>query len=200
MSHSKDDNSLSLCIDCTVRIDVRGDKDGQLFFLEMNPNCGIFYPSHAMGSADFILSFAEKLTPGSGHHAFLRNILEAAVLRHQARQVKVFVKYLPACHSYGLFAARDFRAGEVVEDLEEGPVHLVTAKHVEETWGEREKGWFQRYAYPLNKGVFAIWSKRPEEWRPLNHSCDPNTWLEGLNVVARRDITSGEEITIEYAT
>lgn len=29
---------------------------GKVYFLEINPNCGIFYPKDAMGSADYILS------------------------------------------------------------------------------------------------------------------------------------------------
>lgn len=33
-----------------------------------------------------------------------------------------------------------------------------------------------------------------------NHSCDPNTAFVGLNVVARRAIAPGEELTIDYGT
>ena len=33
-----------------------------------------------------------------------------------------------------------------------------------------------------------------------NHSCDPNTWLDGLDVIARRDIARGAAITMDYAT
>lgn len=33
-----------------------------------------------------------------------------------------------------------------------------------------------------------------------NHSCDPNLWMrDALTVVARRDIATGEELTIDYA-
>jgi uncharacterized protein len=33
-----------------------------------------------------------------------------------------------------------------------------------------------------------------------NHSCDPNLWMEGaMSISARRDIKSGEELTIDYA-
>jgi hypothetical protein len=35
----------------------------------------------------------------------------------------------------------------------------------------------------------------------LNHSCDPNLWLVGpVTVVSRRDISAGEELTLDYAT
>lgn len=37
------------------RCDIRMNDQGELFMLEINPNCGLFYPPDAMGSADFIL-------------------------------------------------------------------------------------------------------------------------------------------------
>lgn len=34
----------------------------------------------------------------------------------------------------------------------------------------------------------------------LNHSCDPNLWMQDeVTVVARRDVPQGEELTIDYA-
>ena len=33
----------------------------------------------------------------------------------------------------------------------------------------------------------------------INHSCDPNTWLVNeITLVARRDISAGEEVTIDF--
>ena len=26
--------------------------------------------------------------------------------------------------------------------------------------------------------------KDPEDWKPINHACDPNAWLDGLNLTA----------------
>lgn len=35
----------------------------------------------------------------------------------------------------------------------------------------------------------------------MNHSCDPNLWLEDeVTLVAKRDIQPGEELTFDYAT
>jgi hypothetical protein len=35
----------------------------------------------------------------------------------------------------------------------------------------------------------------------INHSCDPSCWFQGDNcIVARRDLSIGDRITIEYAT
>lgn len=35
---------------------------------------------------------------------------------------------------------------------------------------------------------------------PLNHSCDPNVWFEGTQLVTRRAVRAGEELTYDYAT
>ncbi|CAI6006197.1 unnamed protein product [Closterium sp. NIES-65] len=231
------------------RLDIRADADGNVYFLEMNPNCGIFYPPDQQGSADFILS----LDPCNDHRSFLRRILLAAVQRWERRQPSVLVKQCsstpatpqnstssptaaPAASaasaapaetsaevsaannsqltptaphkparpysppSFGLFAARDFIPGDTIELLEEAPVHLVTRQHVEKHWSAQQQLWFRQYAWPVGPGVWAMWSPKAEDWKPLNHSCDPNAWLEGLNVAARRAIGKGEQITIDYAT
>jgi hypothetical protein len=76
----------------------------------------------------------------------------------------------------------------------------VTRSHVERAWDERHRDWFARYAWPLTDEVWVTWSDDPREWRPVNHGCDPNAWLSGLDVVARRPIARGEEIVLDYAT
>lgn len=61
--------------------------------------------------------------------------------------------------------------------------------------------------------LWQIWSENPNEWIPINHSCNPNAWLVGLDVVARTSIKKGiyvvlgipnfqlgEQITMDYAT
>jgi D-alanine-D-alanine ligase len=56
------------------RCDLRVNKEGEVFFLEINPNCGIFYPTEppeAMGSADFIL-----VNDPIGHRGFLKHIID----------------------------------------------------------------------------------------------------------------------------
>lgn len=37
-------------------------------------------------------------------------------------------------------------------------------------------------------------------WRFLNHSCAPNAWVRGLELVALADIPAGGEITFDYDT
>ena len=44
--------------------------------------------------------------------------------------------------------------------------------------------------------------QRPDmyKWRYLNHSCDPNAFIDGLELIARRPIAPWEEITFDYET
>lgn len=53
---------------CTAlygRCDFRVDERGEVYLLEINPNCGVLYPPGLHGSADYILSLDP--TGGSGH-------------------------------------------------------------------------------------------------------------------------------------
>ncbi len=176
------------------RCDVRVDGEGRVFMLEINPNCGIYYPPTDPGSADLILA-----NDPAGHVGFTHQVVQAALARHARRRRGWRV--LPGrAGGYGIFAGRAYRPGERIIAFEERPHHLVTRTHVEACWDERGKEWFARYAWPLTDDVWVTWSDDPEEWRPVNHSCDPSAWLEGLDVVARRPVAAGEEITLDYAT
>jgi len=62
------------------RCDIRVDRDGNPYMLEINPNCGVFYPPTDPGSADLCL-----LRDPAGHTGFAR-LLVAAALRRHAKQ------------------------------------------------------------------------------------------------------------------
>lgn len=66
-----------------ARCDFRMNKQGDIFLLEINPNCGIFYPPTEPGSADFIL-----INDPLGHAGFLDLILNSAEKRK--RQLRDF--------------------------------------------------------------------------------------------------------------
>lgn len=176
------------------RCDVRVDERGEPFFLEINPNPGVFYPDHSAGTADLILHHDP-----AGHRGFAEQVVRAAVARRDRRR-KCWEVRADREGSYGMYALRPVAAGEVIEPYEEGPHHLVSRRHVEARWGAPQREWFERYAWPMSDDVWAIWSPDPEEWKPINHSCDPSAWLEGLDIVARRDLAPGEEVTLDYAT
>lgn len=176
------------------RCDIRMNRDGELFMLEINPNCELFYPAEDAGSADFIL-----MNDPAGHQGFVDTIL-ASALNRQTRTQKKWSIRPRAEGDLGMYAVRPLDPGEVIERYEEQPHVLVSKSHVLRHWNSRQQDLFARYAYPLTDEVYVLWSDDPEDWRPLNHSCDPNSWLDGLNLVARRGIAAGEQITVDYGT
>jgi D-alanine-D-alanine ligase len=176
------------------RCDLRMDASGIPYVLEVNPNCGIFMPPDETGSADEILA----IDP-AGPRGFLEHVLAVALRRRDERRPLCEVRHDPIL-GWGLHATRDVAAGEVVERHEERPVHLVSRRHAERTFDAVHRRWLAEYAWPVGDGVLAMWSDRPEDWRPLNHSCDPNCWLDGLDVVARRPLRAGDAVTLDYAT
>jgi D-alanine-D-alanine ligase-like ATP-grasp enzyme len=62
------------------RCDIRVDATGTPYLLEINPNCGVYYPEHAPGSADTCLAHDPQ-----GHAGFTRQLVRAALKRHQRR-------------------------------------------------------------------------------------------------------------------
>jgi D-alanine-D-alanine ligase len=59
------------------RCDLRVDADGTPFMLEINANCGVYYPPADAGSADLCLAHDP-----AGHLGFTRQLVEAALRRH----------------------------------------------------------------------------------------------------------------------
>lgn len=176
------------------RCDLRIDDAGGIYLLEINPNCAVFYPEGEYGSADTILAVEP-----AGHRGFLEHLL-ACAQRRRDRNRRCWETRFDRTNGFGLYATRAIRAGETVERYEERPQVLVSRQHVEREWRGLRRRWFDQYSWPITDQIHVMWSDQPEEWRPLNHACDPNVWLDGLDLVARRDIAPGEAITADYAT
>lgn len=176
------------------RCDIRMDAGGELYMLEINPNCGVFYPPADPGSADVILQ-----SDPAGHRGFVDAILRSALRRAQQNS-KPWRLVLTPGGGYGMIANRELAPGALIEGFEERPHVLVSREHVRRTWPAEQQRTFAQYAYPITEDTYVMWSQNPEEWKPLNHACDPNAWLDGLNLVARRPIVRGEQITVDYAT
>ncbi len=96
-------------------------------------------------------------------------------------------------HGKGLIAVRPIKRGEVViifggtlfsrEDIVAGKANKRTLMQIgEESWlGNRAEE-------PLSEDYF------------INHSCDPNLWMQDeVTLTARRSIAAGEEATMDYA-
>jgi D-ala D-ala ligase C-terminus/SET domain len=228
------------------RIDVRANNSGtDLYFLEINPNCGVFYPPGLYGSADFIL---DQHDSALGHAQFALQQIDVAYKQWKQEMDSsniVCTQYNSISQSWGLFAQRDIKIDEIIQLNEEVPTCIVSKKHVLQHWhdvpSEMKKDSMQpidkglspltpeddtsengssktkrrgadihntyenfcSYCWPLSDNLFAMWHREPDKWRPINHSCEPNSWFENgnsLNVVSRFPITAGEEITMDYAT
>jgi D-alanine-D-alanine ligase-like ATP-grasp enzyme len=174
------------------RMDFRLDADNVPSVLDANFTCSIFYPEGFYGTADYILQH-----DGYGTANFLKHIVLEGQARHRSLQQPYVVRTKNG--GLGIDATRDITAGEVVFRGEERSQRVVTRRWVEEHWDVRDRRTFAQYAYPLSDEVFILWSDNPNEWAPQNHSCHANCHYDGLNVVALRDIRSGEELTLDYA-
>jgi len=177
-----------------ARCDLPVDLQGEIYLLEINPNCSVFYPDGYYGGADLILD-----NDPVGHRGFLQHLLARAIRRRERAQRPWELRFVRD-RGFGLVATRTLVAGEVVEPFEGRKHFLVSRRHVERHWTGLRRQWFKQYAWPLTADVYVMWSDNPDEWRPINHACNPNTWLDGLDLVARRNIAAGDELTIDYAT
>ncbi|MFZ5952864.1 MAG: SET domain-containing protein-lysine N-methyltransferase [Candidatus Rifleibacteriota bacterium] len=175
------------------RCDLRMNEAGELYMLEVNPNCSLFYPLDDPGSGDFIL-----MNDPIGHQGFVELLLRSAF-----KKKRPLPKYRVRSNRngyFGIFAQQNISAGEIIYRNEEAPHILASKSHVMKNWDAEGLRDFAQFAYPLSEDVFVLWSDDPMQWKPINHSCDPNSWVTGLDLTARRDIRKGEEITIDYAT
>jgi D-alanine-D-alanine ligase len=175
------------------RLDFRVKPDGAIYFLEINFTCSVFYSDGYEGSADFILQF-----DGIGKEGFLRHIIQEGIVRH-ARQQKPYNRKGNAIAGYGIYANKELQPGDIIYKGEGRSQRIITKRFVDNNWNEAQQLTFRRYAYPLSEEVFVLWDEDPNEWAPQNHSCDPNTEFNGLNVVAVKHILQGEELTLDYA-
>ena len=176
-----------------ARMDFRMNHKGEIFFLEINFTCSVFYAEGYEGSADYIL-----MHDGVGKRGFLERIIVEGMARHQRKQ-KLFSIKGNSISGYGIYAKYDLPQHTLLFKGEERAQRIVTKKYVDEHWDEREKLNFRRYAYPISKDTYILWDLQPEEWSPQNHSCDANCEYQGLNVVTNRNIQKGEELTLDYA-
>ena len=175
-----------------ARLDFRVNDKSEVYFLEINFTCSVFYKDGYEGSADFVLKY-----DGVGQSGFLRHIIGEGIGRHKRKRKPFFIKG-NSIAGYGIYASREIRKGEIIFKGEERAQRIVTRRYVEKNWNEEEKLHFRRYAYPVSEELFILWDEDPSEWAPQNHSCEPNTAFDGLDVLALRSIKKDEELTLDY--
>lgn len=96
-------------------------------------------------------------------------------------------------HGLGMFANENIRKGEIVF-IKGG--HILTR---DELFSSQQIGSY----LPIDDAFF-IGARNKDEENSIklynNHSCDPNCGMRGeITFVALRDISSGEELTCDYA-
>jgi D-alanine-D-alanine ligase-like ATP-grasp enzyme len=175
------------------RLDFRVNSKNEIYFLEINFTCSVFYTDGYEGSADFILKY-----DSAGQVGFLKHIIAEGIARHDRKRKPYYIKG-NSIAGFGIYAAKDIREGEIIFAGEEKAQRIVTKRFVDANWSEDQKLNFRRYAYAVSEEIFVLWDENPTEWAPQNHSCEANTGLDGLNVVALGDIYAGEELTLDYS-
>jgi len=176
-----------------ARMDFRVNEKGELFFLEINFTCSVFYAEGYEGSADYILQH-----DGAGQTGFLKRIMIEGLARYQSKQ-KLYTVKGNAISGYGIYAKYDLPTGTLLFKGEEKAQRIVTKKYVDANWNEQEKLNFRRYAYPISQDVYILWDAQPEAWAPQNHSCEANCSYTGLNVYTTQPVQKGAELTLDYA-
>jgi uncharacterized protein len=89
----------------------------------------------------------------------------------------------------GVFAARDFKKGEVVNEW--NVIKTLTKRQLDKLSADEKK-----CVSGIGKGKYVLIG---EPARFVNHSCEANTFARGLRDVATRNIHKGEEITANYS-
>ena len=94
-------------------------------------------------------------------------------------------------HGKGMFASSDFRKRETV--LIWGDCYTDRAGAMKAR--EQGKGTMQ-----WDDDIFSYETSENSDNYVINHSCDPNCWMiDAYTLTARRDIGTGEEITVDCA-
>ncbi|MBN2542723.1 SET domain-containing protein-lysine N-methyltransferase [bacterium] len=94
-------------------------------------------------------------------------------------------------HGEGLFAVSAIKKDDVLIIWGDGYTNLNGALEASMN-GKKTMQW--------DEDVFSVEIPGNKDPYSINHSCDPNAWMEGVfKIVARRDICAGEEITADYA-
>ncbi len=175
------------------RMDFRVNDKNEIYFLEINFTCSVFYSDGFEGSADFVLKYDEI-----GQDGFLRHIMNEGIARHR-RKKRPYLMKGNSIAGYGIYASRAIKKGEIIFKGEGRSQRIITKRFVDKNWNEDEKLHFRRYAYTVSEELFILWDEDPSEWAPQNHSCEPITKFDGLNVLALKNIREGQELTLDYA-
>src|SRR5688572_4899210 len=115
-----------------ARLDFRMNDKREIYFLEVNFTCSVFYQDGYEGSADYILKH-----DGIGQAGFLKKIIDEGIARYHRKQKK-YVMRGNAISGYGIYSSQDIAEGEIIFKGEERSQRIVTRQFVERHWDVRE--------------------------------------------------------------
>ena len=156
-----------------ARLDFRMDEAGEIFFLDINFACSVFYQPGYEGSADYILKFdplgpsascATSSPTASRGIAAVKRCTSAAGMRSRG---SAFTRSATFRRARSYSAVKNARSGSSPE--------VMSERH----WPPSQVEVFRRYALPTGGEVHILWDEDPNQWSPQNHSCDPNTAYRG---------------------
>lgn len=88
----------------------------------------------------------------------------------------------------GIFTSKDIKKGSVICTFNGRKMTFIEAKAL----GRNES-----YALQIGHDLY-IYLDAPEKF--INHSCEPNCGLRGLELIALADIKAGEQLFYDYST
>ena len=170
------------------RVDFRLDErngTNEAYFLEVNPNCGMFYPPSMGGDyADMMVQFDKDWD----HSAFIKNQIEAAV-RDAGRRKPWWRPTVDVTRNFVTKATETGRVGDRVFDSVADPSPVI-------------------FRMLLNKatgipGCVAVRADDKSTVMAVKHSCRPNLGvLHGptCELVVVRNLKRGDILTLDYST
>ncbi|CAJ05423.1 conserved hypothetical protein [Leishmania major strain Friedlin] len=170
------------------RVDFRIDElTGEPYFLEINPNCGMWYAPKDGGD------FADVMVEGDphwNHERFVANAVARALRDQAARKPWYFISH-DRNGQFSTRASKTVAAGKCLFGDAVHPIPVV-AKSLYKL-GEEEP----------TVGCVICRGDGIHQAVALRHSCEPNMgFVHGRTLLfaAKRQINVGEELTVDYAT
>jgi D-alanine-D-alanine ligase len=174
------------------RCDVRVDREGTPWMLEINPNCGLFYPPTDPSSADLILQWDP-----AGHTGFVRTVVSAALAR-RGRNERPWRVGRRGRAGFETVATRPLRRGERILALTDRPQELVDRTRLTSVDDPDALMRLLSRSWPLTDSVWVLGPPDPLEWHPLTHSCEPNSEMRDGGLCASTEIAAGAALTVDF--
>lgn len=170
------------------RVDFRIDeRTGEPYFLEINPNCGMWYSPKDGGD------FADVMVAGDthwDHERFIANAVSRAVKEQTARRPWYFISHDRHGH-FSTRASKTVAAGKCLYGDAIHPIPVVA------------KALYKLGDPEPTVGCVVCRGDGIQQSVALRHSCEPNMqFVHGKTLLfaAKRQINVGEELTVDYAT